>query len=78
MMQGPKNPLADLGAPHVRVGGATPFEVAGLKMEQSWGLLFAERARVCLPATVTSHLQAFSGKTPASGRPSISATFFDL
>ena len=73
MMQGSSTPLASRGVPHLQTDQSTPFEGASRKMPYPWDLVHAKRARVRMPANVTSHLAEFSGKTPAGSRPSICA-----
>lgn len=73
MMQGLTTPLADRGVPHIRMNENAPFEGPAPKMPHPWDLVHAKRARVRLPATLTSHLADFSGKTPASSRPAVGA-----
>lgn len=73
MMQGSSTPLASRGVPHLQTNESTPFEGASLKMPHPWDLVHTKRARVRMPAKVTSHLAEFSGKTPAGSRPSICA-----
>ena len=73
MMQGPSTPLADRGLRHIQIHEGAPFEGPVPKMPHPWDLVYAKGTRMRLPAEVTGGLAEFSGKTPASSRPSIGA-----
>ena len=71
-MQGSSTPLASRGV-HLQTNASKPFEGASLNTPHPWDLAHAKRARVRMPAEVTSHVVEFSGKTPAGSRPSLCA-----